>query len=287
MKQLLPFLLIFSSLFGEWEKANYNFSPEPIDVVIPCAPKDAPLLELCIQRIRLHGKNIRRVIVVSKEPLTDSAEWFNELDYPFTKEDVALEIFKEDRKASAAFLDHPKTRIGWMLQQLFKLYAPFVIPGISSNVLVLDADVLFVQPTVFMTDSGNPLFALAIEYNPEYFHHASRLLPGFKRVGGYSGIAHHMLFQRAVLEDLFQNIKDIHRVEPWRAICRAVDLKSVFLSPFSEYEIYFNFILKKSDQAILRYLPFIDIDSIEKASLFHDPGYVFVTSHSYNRKNHE
>ena len=46
-------------------------------------------------------------------------------------------MFHGDAEKAREFLASPVTRIGWIYQQLLKLYAPFVIPGISSNVLVL------------------------------------------------------------------------------------------------------------------------------------------------------
>ncbi len=54
-----------------------------------------------------------------------------------------------------------------------------------------------------MSEKGEPFFNVSDEYYDEYFKHAARLLPGFRRVyPQYSGICHFMLFQKPVLEDL-------------------------------------------------------------------------------------
>ena len=55
-----------------------------IDVVIPAHKKDVDTLELCIESIRKNVKNVRRVIVVSKEKLTEKAEFYCEEDFPFS-----------------------------------------------------------------------------------------------------------------------------------------------------------------------------------------------------------
>ena len=52
---------------------QYQFIKEPIDVVIPSVEKDLHTLNLCIEGIRQHGANIRRVIVVSKSKFTNKS----------------------------------------------------------------------------------------------------------------------------------------------------------------------------------------------------------------------
>lgn len=265
MRWLVFFCYVFHLMAAQsqLEKVVYSFSTDPIDVVIPCAPKDLCTLERCIEGIKKHGKNLRRIIVVSKERMTDRAEWFNEALFPFSKQEIALEIFQGDEKAAMEFLMSPETRIGWILQQLLKFYAPFVIPNISSNVLVLDSDVIFLKRVEFMTRQGEPYFIPGKEYVPAYFEHAARLLPSLKRVNrSHSGISHHMLLQRPVLEDLFQLIEKRHLTEPWRALCRCVNLLHVGFVCMSEYEIYFNFIQLRSNQAHLNMAKWIEIPSI-------------------------
>ncbi|HSX11849.1 MAG TPA: DUF6492 family protein [Chlamydiales bacterium] len=279
MLKLLCWLLVaMAPLWGDIVKRKVVFSTEPIDVVIPCAPKDRRSLELCIKGIRENGKNLRRIIVVSKERLTDSAEWFSEDAFPFTKEDLALEIFRGDGPAASEFIHRPETRIGWIFQQFLKFYSPFVIPDISPNVLILDADVIFLNKVQFMTNEGNPCFAPSDEpMHAPYFSHAARLVKGLHRVHPrHSGIAHHMLFQKPLLEDLFALIAQEHGTEPWRAICRATDLNDVGFGGFSEYEIYFNFALLRTDQANIRPLRWIYIHSLRIIPGFKQAGYSYV-----------
>src|SRR5262245_56971712 len=88
-----------------------------IDVVIPCVEKDLETLDLCIAGIKKFGMDIGRVIIVSDKKLTDQAEWFDEKLFPFDKWQMAEEIFG-DKEAGDRFVAKPKSRIGWLYQQL-------------------------------------------------------------------------------------------------------------------------------------------------------------------------
>jgi hypothetical protein len=197
-----------------------------------------------IDGIKKFGKDIHRVIVVSKQQLTKKAEWFSEDKYPFTKYDLAQAIFGNEKEARA-FVDAPRSRIGWIYQQLLKFYAPFVIPELSDNVLILDADLIFVKPVEFIDKDGRTLFSTSIEYHKPYFAHAARLIPGFKKIYlQYSGIVHHMLFQRDILQKLFNIVEKNHNKKFWEVFCQMIDKAWINLSSASEYEIYFNFMFQ-------------------------------------------
>lgn len=230
-------------------------SPEPIDVVFVCHPKDVRTLNLAIKGIKENGENINRVFVVSEEKLTDKAIWIDEKIYPFTKMSVALEIFNGDHKQASDFVNKPKSRIGWIYAQLLKLHSLMIIPGISSNVLVIDADTIFLNKVAFMDSDNCPLFNPGTEYYKPYFGHSERLLPGLGKVfPNYSGISHHMFFQRPVMKDFLETIERYHNIEAWRAMCRCIDHSELDYSCMADYEIYFSFIFYKTDQAKLRFL---------------------------------
>jgi hypothetical protein len=284
MRFLLFSFLFISLLHAQLEKVTYPLTTDPIDVVIPCTSKDLETLELCIEGIKQYGRNVRRIIVVSKERLSEQAEWFDEAQFPFNKKDIALELFRGDRESAQDFLDNPRTRIGWIYQQLLKFYAPFVIPDISPNVLILDSDVIFIKPTSFLSERGDPLFDTAREYTREYFDHAARLIPGFKRVyPGKSGVTHHMLFQRAILEDLLSTLRRIHHTDPWKAIIHCIDLGVLYGSSLSEYEIYFNFTCLRTDQVTLRPLRSLNIREMRLFRIYSKHHYDFLTCHSWSR----
>lgn len=250
---LLSIFILFFNAKAVLERTVYQFNKEPLDVVIVAHEKDAATLPLVIDGVRNNIKH-RNIIVISQKPLTSKALWFDEAQFPFTKEMIAQEIFKDHAKAQV-FLGHPKTRIGWIYQQLCKLYALFVIPDISDNVLILDADTIFLRPVRFQKKDGRPKFTVATEYHRPYFVHMGRLIPGLEKVyKDKSGIAHHMLFQRSIMADLFETISNIHHEEPWKAICHCIDVNEIYGSCMSEYEIYFNFACTRTDQVHIRQL---------------------------------
>jgi hypothetical protein len=280
--KLCFFLLIISvRLFANAvEKVQYSFSSSTIDVVIPCCEKDLPTLDLCIDGVLSNIKGVERIIVVSNRKLTNKAEWFDETNYPFTSQDIENEILRGKKLPSSDCQD--RYRLGWTFQQFLKLYAPFVIPNISRNVLIVDADTIFLSPVTFIGSSGGGFYNPGFEYQQPYFDHMKRVLPCLEKVfPEYSGISHHMLFQREVLEDLLSLIEKEHSVPAWKAICRSIDPEKG--CGMSEYEIYFNFVFSRSDQMIIRKLLWKNIYTLRELVNCRNAGYHFVSYHDYMR----
>ncbi len=288
--RLKIFLLFALALFvanssveaANTEEKTYAFTDEPIDVVIPSTFKDVKTLNYCIDGIKKNCRNIRRVIVVSPQKLTDKAEWFDEKLYPFSKLDVAIEIFKGDTAKGEKLVSTPYW-CGWYYQQLLKLYAPYVIPGISSNVLILDSDTIFLRPVTFLSEDNAGMYNPGTEYVKTYFEHAARFVPGLTKLyKQHSGISHHMLFQRCVLDDLFNTVEQHHKKPLWLAFCHSVDRENPKTQGAAEYEIYFNFLFSRSTQPHIRPLKWKDVRSINHLKFYRMLGYDYVSCH--NRK---
>lgn len=270
----------------------YQFTNEPIDVVIPSIRKDLATLNLCIAGIKKNCLNVRRVIVVSAEKLTDEAEWFNEADYPFTKKEIAYYLCHKDKKQAKQFLDEMPNWVGWYYQQLLKLYAPFVIPGISSNVLIVDSDSIFLNPVEFLNEENAGMYHPGEECIESYYVHARKLLPSFNRPFPHlSGITHHMLFQKSVLKHLFSTVKIYHNKPFWKAFCLCADNTNLCTQGASEYELYFNFLFNNSSHPTLRSLKhinsFSDIPSNERLKELQDEGYHYGSFHVVTRERQD
>jgi Family of unknown function (DUF6492) len=263
----------------------YVFINEPIDVVIPCIEKDLETLDTCIKGIKENCSQIRHIYVVSSKKLTDQAIWFDEKNFPFSKKKVTLYLFQNDKYSAQKYMTIKGNRVGWYFQQLLKLYAPLVIPNISSNVLVLDADTIFLKPVTFLNDSGGPLFNPLEENHTPYFEHAARLTDGLvKRINpAYSGIAHHMLFQRAILKDLITTVQNIHGDKFWKAFCSCINLDDIHAGA-SEYEIYFNFALSRTDKAKIRKLKWGNIYRLSEIPHYKEADFDYVSCHDWLRK---
>jgi hypothetical protein len=225
-----------------------------IDVVIPVHEKDRRTIDYVIDGIRTNGKDVRRVITVSDKPYTDKAEWFDEKLYPFSKKDISNII-------STVVLHgkpYDEKRLGWIFQQLLKIYALKVIPGLADNVLIIDADTIFLRPVSFIDEQGNALYDVGTENHQAYFTHAAKLIPGNKHIRkvfpNYSGICHHMLFQRNVMADLFNEVEGAHGMPLWEVLLINIDPGALILSCMADYEIYFNYAFDRSYPVKIRKL---------------------------------
>jgi len=239
-----------------------------IDAVIPAHIKDRQTLDCCIVGIKKNVKNIRRVIVVSKEKYTDKAEWFDEKLYPFSFAEIS------------EILNHQN--VGWNYQQLLKLYSVLVIPNISQQVLIVDADTVFYKPIEFINQDGLALYNLAKDknlFNSKFqistLAHISKILPQIvkklpelfsesahqnpKRAEEFnkklnfltpddrtkakdleSGICHHMLFQKHVIESLFSTVQDNFDQQEFYKIFLQNRHDSFGVA---EYNLYFYFLI--------------------------------------------
>ena len=263
---------------------EYQLNPkDPIDVIIPCVAKDLSTLRQSIAGIRKYCVGVRRIIIVSPSEIEVEAEWFSENLFPFNKFDIAYEIF-QNKEDAENFIQSESSRIGWIYQQLLKLYASFVIPGLSSNVLILDADTIFIKKTHFMNKNGTPFFVTGDEYHLPYFEHMKRVLPWMQRVDPrHSGIVHHMLFQRSILSDFFFQVETTHKLPLWKALSRCIDIEQANGSCLSEYEMYFNFCMINTNQFAIRQLKWANISSLKEITTYKKQDYSFVSCHSYGR----
>ncbi|MDP1880737.1 MAG: DUF6492 family protein [Parachlamydiaceae bacterium] len=281
---LFCFFIPFSAqATKEGVKKNYPLTDSPIDVVIVSHPKDKPTIDDCIDGILENCNKVRRVIVVSSERLTNKAEWFNENEFPFNKDSIAKAVGKGDMKKAKKFFNNTSRGAGWYFQQLLKLYSPFIIPGISPNVLVVDADAIFMNPVSFLNEKHGGLFCMSPREGKEaYFQHAERLVPGYQRIFPevYS-VCHHMLFQMPILKDLFKTVERYHHKVFWKAFCHCVDLDGK--KGASEYEIYYNFALRNTDQVNIRTLLWTNSGYPEDKIFYQAAGYHFVAFHTYMR----
>ena len=207
-----------------------------IDVVIPAHKKDLATLEYAIDGIKKNIAGVRRIIVVSKEKYTDKAEWFDEALYPFSYKEVSDLIGGKN--------------VGWNLQQLLKLYAVLVIPNISENVLVVDADTVFYRKVKFFED-GVPLYNLSkdkdldkMDFHVETLRHIKKIMPEIAKnlppeFDKVSGICHHMLFQKKIIIDLMQRIEKRCGEVFYKAFLK----NSESYYGVAEYNLYFYFLI--------------------------------------------
>jgi len=213
------------------------------DVVIPVGPNDIQHIHKHIQYTKQYIIGYRNIYIISCDPnlQVDDCIIIKESDnFPFTIQDIELYIGNISRK-------------NWYYQQLLKLYAGFAIPDILEKYLVIDADTYFIKPTTFINNENKCLYSTGTEYHIPYFAHMKRMHPSLeKMLPNKSGICHHMMFEKCYIEKLFELVSSSHNNTPfWICFLSCVDSNSLDGSGASEYELYFNYMLKYYPTEIL------------------------------------
>jgi glycosyltransferase involved in cell wall biosynthesis len=180
-----------------------------IDVIIPAHEKDIETLDICIQGIRNNVKDVRRVIVVSKDKLTDSAEFYPESNFSFSLEDVGNIVGFHNRTCKY---------YGGSLQ----MTAPLVIPDLERDILTCDADTIFLNPVEFIDEHDNALYSVSYDIpshinNHPYIEHCGKIIPGLGKQTKYSGICHHTLIQKDILQEIFDKVESRHGHPFWKS----------------------------------------------------------------------
>ena len=242
------------------------------DIVTCVGPNDTNILE---QQINYTKKNIigyRNIYLVCSNPNIDISGTIiiDEKMFPFKIHDIA-NIFGKNSKN------------GWYLQQLLKIYAGNIIPGILKKYLVIDCDTHFLKPTNFITDSKG-IFTVGTEYHTPYFLHMNRLHHSLKKSHPFSGISHHMFFHTDRVNDLIKLVEDNFSNEKsfWKIFLENVDIDKNETSCASEYEMYFTYMyLYHQNDIVIRQLKWENRDSLQDNNANNND---FVSIHWYMRK---
>jgi len=249
---------------------------EMFDILVCHGPNDDSLLDLNIRynSANIVDRNNIYVITHDKHLKRSDCLVFHESIFPFSVEDIKKET--------------SETRYGWYLQQLIKLYAHNVIPSLSEYYLVIDCDTIFLKPTVFF-EEGVPLYNTGSEYHIPYFEHLSRVHSTFTKQVKESGICHHMMFNKIILKELFllvetdYNKNKSEKISFWKILLICIDKLHVQYSGFSEYEMYFNYILKfHRDKMMIRQLYWKNTTTLNLISS--DNNLNYVSYHFYGRR---
>ena len=216
---------------------SFNDIVSSFDIVIPVGPNDKSVIE---QQIKHTQKNIigyRNIYLICYDPsiTIDGCITINENIFPFNINTVAEHHGKLKQN-------------GWYLQQLLKLYAGKIIPDILDKYLVIDADTFFLKPTTF-EENNKCLYNYSTEYHKTYFHHMQKLDKDLTKIDkNKSGICHHMIFEKKYINELISKIEKNHNELFYNIFLKTVTNKNG--SGASEYEIYFNYMLKYNPDKI-------------------------------------
>lgn len=203
------------------------------DIVIPVGPNDKEIIHQQIQYTKKNIIGYRNIYLICYDPTIyiTGCITINENIFPFDMKTVAKYNGNVDRN-------------GWYLQQLLKLYAGKVIPDILGTYLVIDCDTFFLKPTMFV-ENDKCLYNYGTEYHMPYFYHMAKLDKDLIKVNeNMSGICHHMIFKTKYIQEIMSKIENNHNDIFYNVFLKFVTDKTG--SGASEYEIYFNYMLKTS-----------------------------------------
>lgn len=255
---------MFSEENDESEMGNF-------DIVISLGPSDLSIINKQIEFTRKNVIGYRNIYIIAFNDgiSIDGCIMISEKQFPFSMDTIAEYHGRNYRN-------------GWYLQQLLKLYAGFVIPGIMEKYLVIDADTCFIRPTTFIDDTGKCLYNYSDEYHEPYFLHMERLHPSLRKTfPDKSGICHHMMFDVSLLKELMHMVESSHAGEAfYKVFLRCVDTSQE--SGASEYEIYFNYLLSSHpEKIVVRQLSFLNTGNFEVLNTPND--YQYISVHFYFR----
>jgi hypothetical protein len=240
-------------------------SKNAFDIVIPVGPLDTEILKTQIEYTKKNIIGYRNIYLLCFDPniKMEGCITIDEKTFPFTIDTVSK-------------FHGELSRNGWYLQQLLKLYIGQCIPNILDKYLVIDADTLFLKPTTFI-ENNKCLYNFGSEYHEPYFEHMSKLNSKFDKVLNVSGICHHMMFETKYINELFEIIETQHKDTFYNVFLKSVSEKSG--SGASEYEIYFNYMLKYHfDKIQIRKLNWINVSNLDL-----DSDVDYISYHFYNR----
>ena len=242
------------------------------DIVVPVGPNDKCVINEQIQYTKKNIIGHRNIYLISFDPtiIIDGCVTINENVFPFNIDTV--------RKYHGT-----SSRNGWYLQQLLKLYASLIIDGILERYLVIDSDTFFLKPTAFIDADNKCLYNYSTEHNKPYFEHMSKLNVDMIKVDeNKSGICHHMMFEKVYVEEIINKIEKTHNDKFYNVFLKTVTATDIAGSGASEYEIYFNYMLKThGDKINLRKLNWSNVKHMNEARLHHD----YISCHWYSRRH--
>ncbi|WP_394845405.1 DUF6492 family protein [Pendulispora brunnea] len=255
-----------------------------IDVLVPVAPKDTRNVAACIGHLLRHSRNpIRAIHLVAPASLPANVPTPAALsrDIPIVWiDEAALEPSRAQVEAALAEAGCRHENASWYFQQLTKLSCFRAVPRANRHLLVLDADYTFVADIEFVNASGQSLLPMGypLHWNLETRDHvvpeehtalasAARLVPGWATVDAYSGMQHHMVFDRTIVDELIRRVERHHGLPFWKAFLATADASK--WTGASEYVLYRHFAAAAfPERVVSRHVGAIDVIQSAKTAAF-------------------
>jgi hypothetical protein len=218
-----------------------------LNLVIFCKSRYKNFLPYCIYSAEtfLQDKIISRTIITEK--------YFEYKNFNIIEDEYLWSFFDSDFKYKKLY-DLDIFSRGWTKQQILKLSLDKIFSG---NILVLDADLLFLSPVKFL-ENGKYNFYLAHEYDERYFLTNDYLLKLQKQTKKYeSFITDFGIFNSDILKEIKIDIENMHK-KCWMSVLDNYINVSKELPLLSEYELYGNYVLMNKKEKVNKIIKPID-----------------------------
>lgn len=233
---------------------------ELFDIVVHVSHSSAEFAKSTIDRTVGNIVGYRNVYLVCQSALVAELRQHNAA---YTVVDDSAFPFSLD---TVAELHGKKEMNGWYFRQLIHLYAGSAIPGILGTYLVIAADAAFLRPTEFKRD-GKCLYNFGDEYHFPYFVHMHKMNPYLSKDNlQQSGVCGHIMIETRFVDMIFGLVESNNAGAPfYRVFLEKVEDANG--TGASEYEIYFNYVLKYHRDQIevraLNWAKIVDIESMD------------------------
>ena len=244
----LILIAALSNLANSTEEDGSKF-PTKIDAVMLTTGKDTRVFVKSIASALKHLVDVDKFYIISPNlaelkknlgnNLNDRMILLDERKFPFGGYNVSEVMIESVRQRGVYPLDgnsqFEKTiwgRIGWFLQQLLKFYAGRVF-GLNDYVL-LDSDLMWFKDVKFIAPRSNTTITTPTKYfgNTYYYATSNQYHPSYiatlPRISGLplhnhkpvfrSGIVHHMVIVKTVLDSLINVSEAKHGIPFWQIL---------------------------------------------------------------------
>jgi len=136
-------------------------------------------------------------------------------------------------------------RAGWYFQQFLKM-SVCNLSDVADHYLIWDSDTVLLQPLIFFDQDVRVLVNPKTEYHQPYFELIKKAL-GIEKQIGFSFISEHFMINKSYMNELVCNFMTRSSSEiSWvELILNSIDDVHLFISGFSEFETYGNFVALK------------------------------------------
>jgi hypothetical protein len=242
-----------------------------INVVIPVAEKDLKVLPLCMDSIKNFIDKDAKFHIVAKDSVLDSIDadvnTLRESYFEFSVGDIKNAI-------------KHKGQAGWYWQQIMQFYLWDVLPELSSSILFVNSDVVFLKP-IPIIDRG--LYVLNYHNNQHdpYSVFTKRLFPDIE-LNFWNGTCHYMPYDKNIVLELRNDVERRFNMPFWKAFCNCID--DSHINGASEFYLYFQYCLNKHPKKIeTKKLSFADKGDYWNWKEYQNQGFDYAAFHAYMR----